>query len=210
MTQASDNKRQNGKRSKPSLKDALYVVKNRQADRDDVVVDMLAAEEARLEILADELSPLMDEVDVNDERFEFALSQGTRPRLWIDITTFVFMANDRRTYRFVKDSRMGRVVLAESSDMQSMAGSVAEYVAEKVLERERTFEGEWISLKNETVFDSDSDEEVPEESENQQPDTMPQYPNRGFGQLLMAVVLGSGITIAALVAAAFFFVPKVF
>ena len=120
------------------------------------------------------------------------------------------MANDRRTYRFVKDSRVGRVVLAESSDMQSMAGSVAEYVAEKVLERERTFEGEWISLKNETVFDSDNDEEVPEKFEIQQPDTMPQYPNRGFGQLLMAVVLGSGITIAALVAAAFFFVPKVF
>lgn len=208
MTQASDNNGQKTKRNKPSLKEALYVVKNRQADRDDVVVDMLAAEEARLEILADELSPLMDEVDPNDERFEFALSQGDRPRLWIDITSFVFMGQDRRVYRFVKDTRMGRVVLAESGDMQSMAGSVAEYVAEKVLERERAIEGEWISLKNDaTEIDFETDDD--EEDEQAALDTV-QSSDNGFGQLLLAVVLGSGITIAALVAAAFFFGPKVF
>lgn len=208
MTQASDNNGQKTKRNKPSLKEALYVVKNRQADRDDVVVDMLAAEEARLEILADELSPLMDEVDPNDERFEFALSQGDRPRLWIDITSFVFMGHDRRVYRFVKDTRMGRVVLAESGDMQSMAGSVAEYVAEKVLERERAIEGEWISLKNDaTEIDLETDDD--EEDEQAALATV-QSSDSGFGQLLLAVVLGSGITIAALVAAAFFFGSKVF
>ena len=65
-----------------SLKEALYVVRNRQADRDDVVVDMKAAEESRLELLADELRPLVSEIDPADERFEFSLTRGERPRLW--------------------------------------------------------------------------------------------------------------------------------
>lgn len=146
---SSDNSR--------NLKDALALVKNREADRDDVVVDMKAAERTRLELLADELRPVIEDIDETDERFDFGLSVGERSRLWIDMTSFVAMGHDKRSYRFLKDTRMGRIVLAETSDMNKAADIVSEYIAEKVLERERMLEGEWIALKNGKTLARDAD-----------------------------------------------------
>jgi hypothetical protein len=51
------------------------------------------------------------------------------------------MGRDRRTYRFLKDTRVGRIVLAESTDMKAVAGQVTRYVAERVVERQRQMEG---------------------------------------------------------------------
>jgi hypothetical protein len=51
------------------------------------------------------------------------------------------MARDRRTYRFVKDTRAGRVVLAEDTAIKPVADQVARYVAERMIERERLMEG---------------------------------------------------------------------
>ncbi len=47
------------------------------------------------------------------------------------------IGRDRRTYRFLKDTRLGRVVLAETADLGSMADSVTDYIAERVVERDR-------------------------------------------------------------------------
>ncbi|MEL6504254.1 MAG: hypothetical protein AAFQ10_07325 [Pseudomonadota bacterium] len=129
------------------LKTAVNNARNRLADRADVVVDLKASETGRLELLANELQPVFDGVDETDERFEFALSKGERPRLWVDMTSFVSMGADKRSYRFIKDTRMGRIVLAETGDIDKAADIVSDYVAEKVLERERMIEGEWVSFR---------------------------------------------------------------
>jgi hypothetical protein len=122
----------------PDLKAITREVKNAMADRDDVVVDLGDAERMRLEILLDDLQSLIAQVPAEDERFDFTISSGTRPRLWIDSVTHVSMGRDRRTYRLVADSRMGRVVLAENADMRPVAMQVARYVAERLLERDRS------------------------------------------------------------------------
>ena len=85
---------------KRSLKATVSAIKNRRADQEDVVVDMKAAESARLELLAAELQPIIDDIDETDERFDFALSKGSKPRLWIDMSSFVAMGHDKRSYRF--------------------------------------------------------------------------------------------------------------
>ena len=85
---------------KRSLAAALSEVKNRQANQDDVVVDMKEAELARLELLSNEIRPLFEELDDDNDLFEFGLSNGKPPRLWIDMTAHVSMGHDRRTYRF--------------------------------------------------------------------------------------------------------------
>ena len=131
-----------------SLKAAVDAVRNRQADQRDVVVDLGEAEKARLDLLATELLPLFEEIDDADDRFELAVSRGDRPRMWIDMTTFVTMGHDKLSYRLLKDTRMGRIVMAETDKMQKMADFVSEYVAEKVIEREKMIEGEWQSMKN--------------------------------------------------------------
>ena len=131
-----------------SLKAAVDAVRTRQADQRDVVVDLGEAERARLDLLAAELLPLFEEIDEADDRFDLAVSQGERPRMWIDMTTFVAMGHDKLNYRMVKDTRMGRIVMAETSDKDKMADFVSDYVAEKVLEREKMIEGEWRSMMN--------------------------------------------------------------
>ena len=126
---------------------AIREVKNALADRDDVVVDIREAQFTRLELLADELKPVFAEVPAEDDWFDLVISSGTRPRLWIDAVAHVTMARDRRTYRFLRDTRLGRVVLAESSDMKPVAEQVTRYIAERTIERRRAMEGETVALE---------------------------------------------------------------
>ena len=119
------------------LSDVVREVKIATAERDDVVVDMKEADRARLELLYEELAPVFAEVPADDDQFDFIISSGLQPRLWIDAIAHVQMGPDRRTYRFVRDTRLGRVVMAESGDMIKMGDSVTHYVAERLVERER-------------------------------------------------------------------------
>ena len=129
-----------------SLKSTIGVIRDQNADRDDVVVELKSAEQARLRMVADQIRPLFDEIDETDDRFELVISRGERVRLWIDMTSFVAMGKDKRTFRFLKDTRMGRIVLAETTDLEQISDVVSKYIAEKILERERMIEGEWLSL----------------------------------------------------------------
>ena len=123
------------------LVEAVREVKNATADRDDVVVELREAQKTRLELLAAELAPVFADVP-EDAGFDFAISSGLQPRLWIDAVSHVTMGRDRRLYRFLKDTRLGRVVLAESHDIKPVAEQVIRYVAERIVERERMLHGD--------------------------------------------------------------------
>lgn len=129
------------------LVDAVRRMKINDAERNDVVVDMKEADRARLELLAERLRDVFDAVPLDDDRFDFALSSGSQPRLWIDATAHVMMGRDRRMFRFVRDTRHGRVILSESGDIDRIADHVTDYIAERMLERERALAGETISLR---------------------------------------------------------------
>jgi hypothetical protein len=133
-----------GTRNVRNLTDAIRRVRTAEAERSDVVVELRDAERARLEMLADELKGVFAEVPAEDEQFVFAVAPGTPPRLWIDLTAFVVMGRDRRTYRFLKDTRLGRTVIRESASLDDMADTVTHYVAERIIERERAIEGDWV------------------------------------------------------------------
>lgn len=124
------------------LSDAMREMKNAAADRADVVVEMREASRTRLELLAQELQPVFDDVPADDPTFDFAISSGEQPRLWIDAVAHVAMGRDRRTYRFVRDTRLGRVVLAESAEIAPVADQVTRYIAERLVERQRAVEGD--------------------------------------------------------------------
>jgi hypothetical protein len=46
------------------------------------------------------------------------------------------MGRDKRIYRFVQDTRFGRIVIAESHDVAAMVDAVTDYVARRLIERE--------------------------------------------------------------------------
>ena len=99
------------------LRDALRKARIEAADRTGVVVDLRDAEVARLEILSDALDPLFGQIPEWIDNFDRGISQGDTPRLWIDVVAHVLMGRDKRMYRFVQDTRFGRIVIAESHDV---------------------------------------------------------------------------------------------
>jgi hypothetical protein len=90
----------------------------------------------RLELLAEELAQVFAQVRGRTTVSTSPSRPAPSRRLWIDAVAHVAMGRDRRTYRFVRDTRLGRVVLAESLDMKAVAERVTRYVAERVVERE--------------------------------------------------------------------------
>lgn len=128
------------------LADAIRDVKSIAADRADVIADLRVTSRTRLELLAQELEPVFADVPTDDPSFDFAISSGEQPRLWIDAVAHVAMARDHRTYRFVRDTRMGRVVMAETTELQGVVDQVTLYIAERMVERQRMIDGDVDAL----------------------------------------------------------------
>lgn len=128
-----------------SLRDAIRKVQLGEVERSDVVVELQDTERARLDMLADELKDVFKEIPQDDDQFSLQIIAGSTPRLWIDATSHVAVGGDRKTYRFLKDTRLGRIVILETANIDDMADCLTEYIAERVLEREKALEGDWLN-----------------------------------------------------------------
>ena len=133
------------------------------------MVELRDAEVARLEILNEALDPLFAEVPGQVDLFDRGVSQGETPRLWIDVVAHVVMGRDKRIYRFVQDTRFGRIVIAESHDVPVIVDAVTGYVARRMIEREHAMVA--------TPVDEPTVEKKPR--------------RRGFGAFVLGFVLGA-------------------
>ena len=126
---------------KPSpLKEAVRQARVEAAERTRVVIDLRDAELARLDMVNEALDPLFADIPPGVDLFDRGLSRGEVPRLWIDSVAHIAMGRDKRAYRLLQDSRVGRRVLAESHEIPLMVKAVTEYVARRLVERERALE----------------------------------------------------------------------
>ena len=128
--------------SPSQLKQAIHQARVEAAERTNVIVDLRDAELARLELLNEALNPLFAEVPPEVDLFDRGISRGETPQLWIDALAHVAMGRDKRLYRFLHDSRMGRRVLAESHEIPDVLGAVTTYVARRLVERQRALEAD--------------------------------------------------------------------
>src|SRR5207342_1108009 len=119
------------------LKDAVREARIEAAERSGVVVDLRDADVARLDLLNDAIGPLFDEVPDDVDLFDRGVSKGDIPRLWIDVVAHVEMGRDKRQFRFVQDTRYGRAVLTESYEASELVAAIRQYVARRLVERER-------------------------------------------------------------------------
>jgi hypothetical protein len=122
------------------LKEAMHEARVEAAERTSVVVDLRDAELARLELLNDALDPLFAEIPPDVDLFDRGVSRGETPRLWIDAVAHVAMGRDKRAYRFLHDTRVGRRVLAESHEISDIVRAVTTYVARRIVERQRALD----------------------------------------------------------------------
>ena len=124
------------------LKFALRRARIDEAERSEVIAELRGAEIARLEMLKDEVAPLIADIPRGADFFDFGLVPGDHPRLFIDMIGFVEMGRDRRSYNFVQDTRHGRVTLAESERIEPMVDAITNYVARRLIEREKALAGD--------------------------------------------------------------------
>ena len=188
-----------------NLTEAIRRVRTAEAERSDVVVELRDAERARLEMLADELKGVFADVPADDEQFVFTVAPGTPPRLWIDLTSFVIMGRDRRIYRFLKDTRLGRTVIRETPNLDEIADTVTQYVAERIIERERAIEGDWVVkriMRGDPERRQDAKQAIVAAKE-----PPPERPNLGW--VAAAFMLGILLGILGLLAYAWVTVPGV-
>jgi hypothetical protein len=130
------------------LKEALRKARVDHAERTGVVVDLHDAEVARLEMLNEALDQVFEEIPGEVDLFDRGISRGETPRLWLDAVAHIAMGRDKRSYRFLQDTRYGRKVLAESVNVADIAEAVTKYLAQRLIERERALaEGSLPSMR---------------------------------------------------------------
>ncbi|MEI2383601.1 hypothetical protein [Breoghania sp. JC706] len=182
-----------------SLREAMRKVRLAEAERTDVIIELQETERARLDILREELEGVSKELPEDDEQFMLQVVPGNPPRMWVDVTSHVVIARDRRTYRFVKDTRLGRTVLLETDSAHAMADCITEYVAERMIDRERALESDWL-LKR---LRADADKALIEAESRR--NAKPQRGGFGIGTAIGVFLIGLAIGVAGLVGYAWFF-----
>jgi hypothetical protein len=129
----------------PSLKAAVRRARVESAEQGEAVAELRQAETIRLEVLEEAVRPVLEQTPGDVEMFDAGISHGERPRLFLDMISFVDLAHDRRTYRFFQDTRHGRVLIAESESVDRIVAAVTNYVARRLVEREQALASDWRS-----------------------------------------------------------------
>ncbi|RBP15489.1 hypothetical protein DFR50_10845 [Roseiarcus fermentans] len=130
-----DEKPESGGR--PDLASALRRARIENAERADAVADLREIELGRLALLESALQKVVRQAPPGVDLFDLTLSRGDRPRVFLDMVAFIEMARDRRTYRFFQDTLYGRVAIAESPKIETIVAACTNYVARRLVERER-------------------------------------------------------------------------
>jgi hypothetical protein len=185
------------------LRLALRRARIDDAERTKVVAELRGAETARLEMLRDEVLPVAAEISKDIDLFDIGLASTERPRLFIDMIGFVEMAHDRRTYRFVQDTRHGRVVIAESERIEPMVEAVTNYIARRLIEREKALAAD-ATLEQAARVYAETEEKIAARREPQVAALNASKPHvlvRAFGFLIE--LLGSALLLGLLGLGAF-------
>jgi hypothetical protein len=125
------------KKAAHDLREAVRRARLDDVERSGIVADLREEEFARLDLLQARLEAIFAQIPAEVDLFDHGIVAGDRPRCYIDVLAFVEMERDRRTYRFEVDTRRGRVVVAIGEDVEVIATAVTDYIARRLVERER-------------------------------------------------------------------------
>jgi hypothetical protein len=134
---AMDEKPSGPEAAKTDLAAALRRAREENAERSEAVSDLRDIEAGRLALLESALKAVVKQAPPDVDMFDLTLTHGEHPRLFLDMIAFIDMGRDRRTYRFFQDTMHGRVLIAESHEIGRIVAAVTNYVARRLVERER-------------------------------------------------------------------------
>jgi hypothetical protein len=116
---------------------ALSSARLAEAAHFEALMNIRDAATLRLQVLKDDLEPIVEARREADGFIDLALVPGYPPRLWIDMVSYVLMAPDPRTYRFCQDTAGGQKVLVETIDRAEVAERITAYIAHRTIDRQR-------------------------------------------------------------------------
>ena len=137
-----DEKPERPPAGRTDLAAALRRARIENAERADAVAELREIELGRLALLESALQPVVRQAPPGIDLFDLTLAKGDRPRVFLDMVAFIEMARDRRTYRFFQDTLYGRVLIAESPKIDIIVAACTNYVARRLIERERALAAE--------------------------------------------------------------------
>jgi hypothetical protein len=120
-----------------ALAEAINRARQTQAGRENRAEDTRVISIGRLETLRARLAPIYAAIPRDVELFDLGMVGHDPPRLFVDIIAFIEMAEDRRSFRLMQETRAGRILLGETTDEKEMAALVTDYIAARLVERER-------------------------------------------------------------------------
>jgi len=129
----------------PSLEAAVRRARLEAVEQGAALGNVREADLARLSLLEDAIRPVVEQAPREAHLFDLGKTFGDPPRLFLDMIAFVELAEDRRTYRFFQDTRYGRILIAESASVGVIAAAATNYVARRLVERERALAADWRS-----------------------------------------------------------------
>lgn len=119
------------------LSGALRKARLAEAAHFEAILGIKDSKSLRLQVLKDDIAPLVSATPEAAQVFDLALVPGEPPRLWIDLISFVVMEPDYRTYRLQQDNQSGREALFETADRAEMVNYLKTYLAHRIVARER-------------------------------------------------------------------------
>lgn len=119
------------------LAGALREARQAEAAHFEATLELRDSKSLRLQLLKDDLLPLVEASPDAREVFDLALVPGEPPKLWIDLISFVVMDPDPRTYRFLQHRQDRREILFETADRELMAAAIRRHMAHLLIARER-------------------------------------------------------------------------
>lgn len=119
------------------LAEALREARLAEAAHFEAALDLRDSKALRLQILKDELLPTVQATPEARELFDLTLLPGEPPKLWVDLTAFVVMEPDHRTYRVLQDRQDSRDLLFEGTDREQAAAAIRRHMAHRIVARER-------------------------------------------------------------------------
>lgn len=116
---------------------ALREARIAEAAHFEAALELRDSKTLRLQILKDELLPTVQSSAEAREMFDLALLPGEPPKLWVDLTSYVVMEPDHRTYRFLQDRQDRREILFEGVDREQTAAAIRRHMAHRLVARDR-------------------------------------------------------------------------
>lgn len=121
----------------PDLTNLLRLARIAEAAHFDAALDIRDAKTLRLQVLKDDLAPILAANADAGRAFDLSLVPGDPPKLWIDLITAVVMEPDPRTYRLIRDTHTGRETVSETTDRAEIVEQIKVHMAHQLVARER-------------------------------------------------------------------------